>query len=306
MKFEQIEQVIEIASTGSISKAANNLYMKQPNVSVSIKSLEEELGQELFKRNAHGIEVTKFGRDFISLAEPIYNQYLYLKGMCQELREQSQFVFGVSSQYFKFVSTIFIDLYKKYRSNNIHLSLLEESFTGIVESVAKQNSEIGVLLMLTNQKKGFIQLFKSKGVEYVKLCECPPHIIIGPSNPLYEASPEFATVDMLKDQPYVTYKQDENQSLGFANQLWALGHYNRITISDRGTLNEIIINTDAFFIASHIQTAYTNTEYYKNVKAIPLRGLDANFEIGWIKQKGRQLSNIGTEFITTLEDVMQK
>ena len=34
--------VVEIANTNSISKAAENLYMNQPNLSRAIKSLEEE------------------------------------------------------------------------------------------------------------------------------------------------------------------------------------------------------------------------------------------------------------------------
>lgn len=38
MEFKQIQQVIEIAKTASISKAAQNLYISQPNLSLPIKS----------------------------------------------------------------------------------------------------------------------------------------------------------------------------------------------------------------------------------------------------------------------------
>ena len=37
MKLEQFEQVLEVAKTGTFSKAAKNLYMSQPNLSLSIK-----------------------------------------------------------------------------------------------------------------------------------------------------------------------------------------------------------------------------------------------------------------------------
>lgn len=303
MKLEQIEQVLEIASTGSISKAAENLYMKQPNLSMSIKNLEAELGFEIFNRTTRGIEITKFGHDFISFSQPIYNQVQSLKNMCKELTELPQFTFGVSSQYFKFVTNIFINLYNKYKNNNIHMTLLEESFTEVLENVLSQKSEIGVLLMPSDQKKGYIHFFRSKGLEYIKLCECPAHVIVGKLNPFYEKSPAYLTVDMLMDYPYITYIPDQNQLYTFDNQLRIMGHYNRITVSDRGTLNEIVQKTDAFFIASHMAIAYKNTDYYPGIKGIPLHDF-GNVEIGWIKRQRVQLSNIGSEYITMLNEVL--
>ena len=44
MKLEQIEQVIVVAETKSIRLAAENLFVSQPNLSLSIKKLEEEIG----------------------------------------------------------------------------------------------------------------------------------------------------------------------------------------------------------------------------------------------------------------------
>lgn len=48
MKFQQIKYVMEVANTGSISKAAKNLFMSQPNISNAINDLEEELGITIF------------------------------------------------------------------------------------------------------------------------------------------------------------------------------------------------------------------------------------------------------------------
>ena len=49
---------VEIERAGSITQAAQNLYMAQPNLSKAIKDLEEDLGYEIFKRGAGGIKVT--------------------------------------------------------------------------------------------------------------------------------------------------------------------------------------------------------------------------------------------------------
>ena len=45
MKLSQIEQILEVARVGSISQAAENLYESQPTLSLSIKRLEEEIGE---------------------------------------------------------------------------------------------------------------------------------------------------------------------------------------------------------------------------------------------------------------------
>ena len=53
---------ITVARTGSISRAADKLFISQPAVSKSIKSLEEQLGTVLFVRNKKGVKLTAEGR----------------------------------------------------------------------------------------------------------------------------------------------------------------------------------------------------------------------------------------------------
>ena len=49
---------LEVAKTGSISKATESLYVSQPAVSYSVKTLEEQLECKLFNRTAKGVELT--------------------------------------------------------------------------------------------------------------------------------------------------------------------------------------------------------------------------------------------------------
>lgn len=46
MKIEQIRQVLSIYQSGSINKAAQNLFLSQPYISNSLKSLEREPAAE--------------------------------------------------------------------------------------------------------------------------------------------------------------------------------------------------------------------------------------------------------------------
>ncbi|MEI3015155.1 MAG: LysR family transcriptional regulator [Ruthenibacterium lactatiformans] len=54
MNLQQLRYAVEVAKTGSITAAAKNLYMGQPNLSKSIRELEAELGITLFERTGRG------------------------------------------------------------------------------------------------------------------------------------------------------------------------------------------------------------------------------------------------------------
>jgi DNA-binding transcriptional LysR family regulator len=61
MKLFQIGYFLEVCRQGSISKAAEALYVSQPAVSVAIKELEDEFGVKLLVRQNNRITVTDAG-----------------------------------------------------------------------------------------------------------------------------------------------------------------------------------------------------------------------------------------------------
>ena len=77
MKTEQILLALEISRCGSVSKAASNLFMAQPNASNSLALLEQELGYQIFERTYNGMKVTSRGRRFCSMHTP-------LSGICRK------------------------------------------------------------------------------------------------------------------------------------------------------------------------------------------------------------------------------
>lgn len=65
MRLEQLQYFLEIATSGSISIAAENLYISQSALSRSIKGLEEELGVQLFLRAVDGVRLTAAGEKLL-------------------------------------------------------------------------------------------------------------------------------------------------------------------------------------------------------------------------------------------------
>ena len=69
MNLLHLKYAVEIEKTGSITKAANNLFMGQPNLSKAIKELENEIGITIFRRTTKGVAPTEKGGEFLGYAK---------------------------------------------------------------------------------------------------------------------------------------------------------------------------------------------------------------------------------------------
>ncbi|MBQ7796748.1 MAG: LysR family transcriptional regulator [Lachnospiraceae bacterium] len=71
MQIKQLEYLVKIVENGSISKAAEQLYISQPNLTKAISNLEKEYGIRLFNRKARGVELTAEGKEFMRYARKV-------------------------------------------------------------------------------------------------------------------------------------------------------------------------------------------------------------------------------------------
>ncbi|BDA84886.1 LysR family transcriptional regulator [Aureimonas sp. SA4125] len=62
MDLRQLRYFLQIADSGSLSRAAEVLHVAQPSLSQHVRSLEEELGVELLARHPRGVTATEYGR----------------------------------------------------------------------------------------------------------------------------------------------------------------------------------------------------------------------------------------------------
>ena len=68
MLLSEITAFIEVARQGSISRAAEILYVTQPTLTARIQNLEGDLGERLFTRSRQGMRLTDTGRAFLPYA----------------------------------------------------------------------------------------------------------------------------------------------------------------------------------------------------------------------------------------------
>ncbi|MCL2894402.1 LysR family transcriptional regulator [Brenneria tiliae] len=75
MKMQLLYEFILLSELLNFSKAAQKMNMTQPVLSRHMKSLEEQFGVELFRRDTHSVELTSIGKLFSGEARKIIFQY---------------------------------------------------------------------------------------------------------------------------------------------------------------------------------------------------------------------------------------
>ncbi len=99
MELREFEYMIAIAEEGSISKAADRLYLAQSSLSQYLNRYEAELGIKLFMRTTKGIRPTLAGEIYLNNARQMLNKYRLMKTELGEMARptEGRIEFGIST-----------------------------------------------------------------------------------------------------------------------------------------------------------------------------------------------------------------
>ena len=113
MTLQQLEYIVAIAETGSLNKAAEQLYVSQPSLSSAVKELEKELGITVFHRSARGVSLTADGAELLPYARQVLTQYETLRDRFAAPGARKK-KFGVSTQHYSFAVKAFVEMVKDF------------------------------------------------------------------------------------------------------------------------------------------------------------------------------------------------
>lgn len=122
MTLTQIQYVLAVAETGTISAAAKRLFIAQPSLTASIKELENELQVTLFRpHRTRALTLTPEGEEFLGYARQVNSQLdlmreRYFGGAPVRRR------FCVSTQHYSFAVEAFVALLKEHGGRNVRFS----------------------------------------------------------------------------------------------------------------------------------------------------------------------------------------
>ncbi|MCP1503024.1 DNA-binding transcriptional LysR family regulator [Curtobacterium herbarum] len=295
--LQQLRYFIEVATEGSISAAADLLYVSQPTLSAAMKDLETRIGRPLFTRSARGVVLTVDGVEFLGYARQVVEQVSLLEQRYVG-GQPSRRLLGVSAQHYSFAVEAFVRMVEAAAADEYEFSLRETRTWDIIEDVRTLRSEVGILYRNDFNRQVLGKLMRDAGVVFTPLFVAQPHIFVARRNPL--ASRKRATLADLADLPRLTFDQGANNSFYLAEEILStMSSKREIRVSDRATIFNLMIGLGGYTIS----TGLISDDLDPEIVAIPL-DVDERIEIGWIAHASVPLTVQAQTYLEELRAVV--
>lgn len=305
MNILHMKYAVEVANTRSISKAAENLYTSQPNLSRAIKTLENDLKIKIFKRSSKGLEITIAGEEFLLYAKNALAQIKKIESL-YENRNEKKLRLSVCVPRASYFSYAFSEFAKHLdHQSSAEIVYKETNSMRAIISVVKEEYDLGIVRYQSTFEKYFSTLFEEKKLNHEVLNEFSYVFAVNKNNPL--ATKEKIVAQDLENYIEITHGDPYVPSLPLIDVKRAeLSEFSkkRIMVFERGvqfTLLEQVPNTfmwvspipkdllDKFNLVE--RKCDFNTKTYKDVL---------------IYRKKYHLTKLDNEFINKISDAKQK
>ena len=197
MNLMHIKYAVEVANEGSINKAAEKLYVGQPNLSRAIKELEASLGVKIFERSAKGMGLTSDGETFIRYAKTILRQVDEFESIFNGSGSVKK-RFSISVPRASYISDAFAR-FSHSLTNEAEAEIIYKETNSLraIKNILHEDYKLGIIRYAENYDKYFKTMLDEKDMQYEMITEFSYVLAMSRDNPL--ASAEKITFDALKD-----------------------------------------------------------------------------------------------------------
>ncbi len=160
MEIRVLRYFLEAAREGSITRAAQRLYVSQPTMSKQLKELENELGVKLFTRSNYSIHLTGAGMllreratDIIRLADKTKDEFRSL----EEINSGDIYVGAAESESIRFFTDAVYDIQKAYPK--IRCNIFSGNMSDVCERLDKGLLDFAIVMSYADPNKyNFLRL----------------------------------------------------------------------------------------------------------------------------------------------------
>jgi DNA-binding transcriptional LysR family regulator len=197
MNIQYVKYALEVEKTGSISHAAQNLYMGQPNLSKAIKELETSLGITLFRRTSKGVVPTEKGKEFFTYAKRIMqitrsNRCTFRSPTDQAFRVSVPRCSYIANAFTSFVAALDMD-------SEMDVTIRETNTLRTIRNVTEDNYDLGIIRYQSSNEQYFSDYLKKRNLKSQEILEFVYSVLLSSSHPL--AVRETLSPEML--DPYI-------------------------------------------------------------------------------------------------------
>ena len=292
MNFQQCRYVQAIAETGSFSQASKKLFVTQPNLSASIKDLEEELGVQLFVRSNTGARLTDDGNDFVKYAKRIIGELDLLESRYQQSFRKS---FTVASHHYDFLSLPLTQVAQDFGDDYQEFHLIETTTKKILESVDNFESDLGIIYLDADNRHILEKSLANQDLTFTSLGEFPTRIFLRRGHPL--ADREVLRQKDLEGYPQVRFRQEKSGLHFDEDTLEVLDNQTIMYSNDRGTVMNLLTASDAYASGLGIVNSFIKEQ----IVLIPLADSPVH-TLGYVTNNKRKSTPILEAFVERIKE----
>ena len=220
MLLKELQYIIEIQACGSVSKAAERLYISQPALSKYVKNLENYLDVKLFERVGKHLILTDAGQKYLEAAHAMMETFTT---MTNELKSTGNLIHGLlrvgtSNSRSPLLLSKTIPLFRE-KYPNVEIQLFEESSYKLENKLAEGMID---LLITKGPVSSFAKLFVSKPLFTEELLLSLPegHPAIAQAKEDVGSSFPWIDLSLLKDETFILLKAGQYTRF-LADQIFA-------------------------------------------------------------------------------------
>lgn len=234
------QYAVEVEKTGSITKAAANLFMAQPNLSKALKDLEESLGYEIFDRNSQGVTLTDKGNVFLTYAKNILEQLNELenitgdpKRVVQEIKVSIPRGSYIAHGFTEFVADLSLE-------QNMDITIKETNSLQAIADITDAGHNLGIIRYQEIYENYFLDYLKRKDLDYDVIWEFKYVVVMSKNHPL--ANKEKVTAQDLKDYIEISHRDTEIPFIHETSNSQTENNNKHIYVYERGSQFDLLSN----------------------------------------------------------------
>lgn len=311
MNIKALKYVVAIERCGSISKAAEKLFVSQPYLSKVVQEVEEEYQIQIFARNKKGVSLTDSGRVFIDMSNQLLDNVdqfnlAFKEDMADILK------FRIASVTSSYSMDAYLQLLKCYSDKKIRFHYRESTNYEVIDDIYANAADVGVIIVTDNNWRMVEQLLKLRHIESYKISDMETYLVVREGHPLISKK-ESLTLEDLYEYNFVMYAMNNDVGIRIIenvyneNSLEHLVDWNRIQkityVYSRAGLHNLLTQTDALAFGSK---SVREQEKQFHIVTIPFPFPENHSKrmplshLYYIYPKDRKLSLIAREYIKIL------
>lgn len=146
MTLQQLEYIVALDEYRHYVTAAEHCFVSQPNLTMQVKKLEDEIGVRIFNRDKKPLQPTEIGKEVIVRARQIIRESRQLKEFVNDTKEslEGEFTIGIIPTLAPYLLPRFLSIFMK-ENPTVHLKIQELQTAQIISHLENGIIDIGIL-----------------------------------------------------------------------------------------------------------------------------------------------------------------